>query len=110
VIESEDSLSNDEGFFDRPEVIKWMLRIFYSICIALVIVDFIIHRHIVTDVEKIPAFYAIYGFVACVALVLVSSQMRKFLMRGEHYYTNSDGLSKDQLANNVDELPKKDGK
>ena len=108
MIESEDSLSNNEGFFDRPEVIKWMLRIFYSICIVLVIVDFIIHRHIVTDVEKIPAFYAIYGFVACVLLVLVASQMRKLLMRGEHYYTNAEGLSKNQLANNADELSKKD--
>lgn len=73
-------------FFDRPQTIKWILRIFYSICIILVLADFIIHRHIETTVEKIPAFYALYGFVACVILVLIANQMRRWLMRGEDYY------------------------
>lgn len=83
-----DTLNTDDGFFDRPQVIKWMLRIFYSICIALVVVDFIIHRHISTDVERIPAFYAIYGFAVCAILVLTARQLRKLLIREEHFYDN----------------------
>ena len=81
-----DTLNTDDGFFDRPQVIKWMLRIFYSVCIALVVVDFIIHRHISTDVERIPAFYAIYGFAVCAILVLTARQLRKLLIREEHFY------------------------
>ena len=30
--------------------------------------------------------YGIFGFVACVALVLIAKQLRKVLMRREDYY------------------------
>ncbi|KZY65709.1 hypothetical protein A3737_35850, partial [Oleiphilus sp. HI0065] len=59
---------------------------FYVICGLLVVADFVVHRHIYHEWEKIPAFYAIYGFVGCVVLVLIAREMRKFLMRGEDYY------------------------
>lgn len=81
-----DNNSESQGFFDKPENIKKMLRVFYAICIGLVIVDFIVHRHIYHDWENIPAFYAVYGFVGCVVLVLIAKEMRKFLMRKEDYY------------------------
>lgn len=75
-----------KGFFDKPENISKMLKVFYLICGLLVVADFIVHRHIYHDWEKIPAFYAIYGFLGCVILVLIAKQMRKVLMRGESYY------------------------
>lgn len=75
-----------EGFFDKPANINLMLKVFYVICALLVIADFIVHRHIYHDWENIPAFYAIYGFVGCVVLVLIAKEMRKVLMRGEDYY------------------------
>lgn len=74
------------GFFDKPENIKKMLKVFYVVCGLLVVADFIVHRHIYHDWENIPAFYAIYGFVGCVVLVLIAKEMRKVLMRGEKYY------------------------
>jgi hypothetical protein len=91
--ENQNNKDNSNDFFDRPQTIKWILRIFYSICVLLVIVDFIVHRHIETAIEKVPAFYAIYGFVACVILVLIATEMRKVLMRDEHYY---DDVQEDQ--------------
>lgn len=75
-----------KGFFDKPENISKMLKVFYVICGLLVVADFVVHRHIYHDWEKIPAFYAIYGFVGCVVLVLIAKEMRKILMRGEDYY------------------------
>lgn len=81
-----------QDFFDKPQNIKLMLRVFYGVCVVLVLVDFLMlvdlieHRHIYHSWEKIPAFYAIYGFVGCVVLVLVAKEMRKFLMRKEDYY------------------------
>ena len=75
-----------QGFFEKPENIRKMLKVFYVICGLLVVADFIVHRHIYHDWEKIPAFYAIYGFVGCVLLVLVAKEMRKVLMRKEDYY------------------------
>lgn len=74
------------GWFDKPENVRKMLKVFYVICALLVLVDFVVHRHIYHAWENIPAFYAIYGFVGCVVLVLIAKEMRKFLMRGEDYY------------------------
>jgi len=35
-------------------------------------------------------FYALYGFVACVLLVLLAKEMRKLVMRNEDYYTRNE--------------------
>jgi len=78
--------ANDTHIFDNPRNVERLLYGFYAICIILVAADFIIHRHITMEWEKIPAFYAIYGFIACVLLVIVAKLMRKVLMRKENYY------------------------
>jgi hypothetical protein len=36
--------------------------------------------------ERWPGFYALFGFVACVALVLSAKELRKLVMRPEDYY------------------------
>lgn len=36
--------------------------------------------------ESWPGFYSLFGFVACVALVLAAKELRKLLMRPEDYY------------------------
>jgi len=73
-------------FFDKPANVKGVLVGFYIVCGVLVVLDFVVHRHIGFEWEKIPAFYAIYGFVACVVLVVLAKEMRKFIMRKEDYY------------------------
>lgn len=72
--------------FDNPRNVSRLLSGFYIICGILFIADFIVHRHTVHPWEGFPAFYAIYGFVACVLLVVVAKEMRKLLMRKEDYY------------------------
>ena len=73
-------------FFDKPANVKRLLSGFYAVCILLVLADFIVHRHTSMEWEKIPAFYAIYGFVACVVLVVIAKKMRSVIMRKENYY------------------------
>ncbi len=77
---------NEPDFFDKKENIDKIIKVFYVLCALLVVADFIVHRHIYHDWENIPAFYAVYGFVGCVVLVLIAKLMRKFLMREEDYY------------------------
>ena len=72
--------------FDNPRNVERLLKGFYAICILLIIADFVIHRHTTMEWEKIPAFYAIYGFAACVLLVVVAKMIRKVVMRKEDYY------------------------
>ena len=83
------------GFFDKARNINILMGIFYVLCALLVIADFVVHRHIYTSFDEIPAFYAIYGFVACVLLVVIAKQMRKLLMRKESYY-EPDGAAESQ--------------
>jgi len=72
--------------FDKTENVNRLLRGFYIVCGVLLALDFIIHRHMSHDWEHMPGFYAIFGFVACVLLVLAAKEMRKVLMRREDYY------------------------
>lgn len=78
--------TDKKHIFDDPKNVTRLLTGFYAVCALLVVADFIIHRHITVDWEKIPAFYAIYGFVACVVLVILAKVMRKGVMRSETYY------------------------
>ena len=75
-----------EHFFDKPGNVRKILRIFYVICGGLLLLDWVYHRHVIHAWEHLWGFYAIYGFVACVVLVLVAKEMRKALMRSEDYY------------------------
>ncbi|MEX2352802.1 MAG: hypothetical protein WD709_01350 [Gammaproteobacteria bacterium] len=79
-----------QHFFDKKENITLVLRVFYTVCVLLVIGDLVIHRHIAHSWERLFGFYAIFGFVACVVLVIIAKEMRKFLMRDEDYYQDKD--------------------
>ena len=78
-------------FFDKPENIRKVLRVFYVICALLLLLDVIVHRHVLHPWEWLWGFYPLYGFVGCVVLVLVAKWMRTFLMRSEDYYRSDDG-------------------
>jgi hypothetical protein len=60
------------------------------VCGILFVLDFILHRHMTHDWEHLPGFYAVFGFIACVVLVLVAKEMRKVVMRKEDYYDVDD--------------------
>jgi len=76
--------------FDDPKNIKLVLHLLYGCCALLVVLDFVIHRHISHSWENLWGFYPLYGFVGCVILVIVATWMRKFLMRDEDYYEKLD--------------------
>jgi uncharacterized membrane protein YidH (DUF202 family) len=79
-----------EYFFDKQRNIDGFLMVFYVICAVLFVLDFIVHRHTMHSLEELPAFYAVFGFVAFVALVVGSILLRKLVMRKEDYYDVDD--------------------
>ncbi|MDX9834920.1 MAG: hypothetical protein RBT36_06830 [Desulfobulbus sp.] len=76
--------------FDNPKNVRRVLFLLYASCIMLLILDFVVHRHLVYRWEGLLGFYAIYGFVGCVVLVLIAKWLRTFLMRNEAYYDRSE--------------------
>lgn len=66
--------------------VKRLLKVFGTLCVLLFVVDFFIERKTHAPGESFPGFYAIYGFVGCVFLVLAAKLLRKLVMRDEDYW------------------------
>lgn len=92
-------MKNEKKYlFDDPKNVKRVLYILYSCCALLLILDFVIHRHVMHSWENLWGFYPLYGFVGCVILVLVATWMRSFLMRDEDYYEKADMNNSDETT------------
>jgi len=76
----------ERDFFDKKKNLKWMWRFFLGCLVLLILSDFFIEKPENHFWEKIPAFFSIYGFVACSFIVLIAKKLRHFLKRDENYY------------------------
>ncbi len=82
--------------FDDPRNVRLVLRILFAACAAVLALDIVSLGMQLLDAgelrqahhpwERLLGFHAIYGFVACVVLVLIAKELRKILMRDEDFY------------------------
>ncbi len=72
--------------FDNPRNVRRVVLGLVAVCVILAGLDLVLHRHVYHPWENMIGFYAVYGFVACVLLVLLAKEMRKMLIRKEDYY------------------------
>lgn len=73
--------------FDKPENVKNLLRVFYVSLVVLIALELFVPKELHFSWERFPAFYATYGFVGCVALVLGAKYiLRMIVKRREDYY------------------------
>ncbi len=61
------------------------LKIFFVLCALVALLDLIIHKH-GDGWWNLLGFHSLYGFAACVVLVLAAKGMRRIIMRKEDYY------------------------
>ena len=73
-------------WLDDPRNVDKIVYALYAVCGLLLVIDPLIHKHGPFAIEHWFGFYGIYGFVACVALVLAAKELRRILMRPEDYY------------------------
>ena len=73
-------------WLDDPHHVDRLVRGFYAVCGLLLAIDVFVLKHGPFAIEHMVGFYGIFGFVACVALVLIAKQLRRVLMRPEKYY------------------------
>ncbi len=71
---------------------KKVKRIAYGVLILLIIVDFIIPRHEIHFFgDEIRGFWSLFGFIACVLIIVVSKWIgSRGIMQDEHYYDDGD--------------------
>jgi hypothetical protein len=78
------------GWFDDPKRVRRVLYALYAACGALLLADVVLyaalHDHPHFDIERIPGFYAGFGFAAFVIIVMLGKQLRKLVKREEGYY------------------------
>jgi hypothetical protein len=79
--------SHEKAYWlDDPRNVDRLVFGFYVVCGLLLVIDIFIPKHGPFAIEHVYGFYGIFGFVACVALVLIAKQLRRVLMRPEDYY------------------------
>lgn len=71
--------------------LKTVLRVCYGVLALIVILDalpFIVDKeHAHSAVEKLPGFWAVFGFVGCVILIIASKAFGHMgIMKREDYY------------------------
>lgn len=74
----------------------------YIICAILILLDFVVHRHVSHQWEQLLGFYSIYGFIGCVSIVFGSKWLRLLVKRDEDYY-DGDNVSEEPGEQHVDE-------
>ena len=72
--------------FDSPKNVQKVLYGLFGCLILLLALEPFVHKHPYFVWEESFGFYAIYGFVACVLLVLIAKKIRNVVMRKEDYY------------------------
>jgi hypothetical protein len=75
------------NWLDDPNNIRLVRNVFYAVLVLLVLPDFFMHKHtLFYSVEAWPGFYAVFGFISCVGIILVSKLLGYALKRSENYY------------------------
>lgn len=81
-----DNNAHSPGWFDKPENVE---KLWYALLIvagALAVSEFLYEHHPHFEIEKIPEFYGIFGFLAFVFIVFAGRLLRTVIMRDEDYY------------------------
>jgi hypothetical protein len=73
-------------WLDHPRNVDRLVKGLYVVCGLILAIDIFVPKHGPFRIEHVFGFYGVFGFFACVALVLVAKQLRKVLMRSEDYY------------------------
>lgn len=78
--------SEEKHWLVRPETIRWLWRGGFVILTLVVLADFFIHTHEYFKIDGSFGFYAWYGLVTCIGMVLLAKALAVFLKRKDTYY------------------------
>ena len=80
----------DGAWLARPSSIRLLWKIFWIVLALTVAVELVIKVKGYFGIDDWFAFGAVYGFLACVAMVLVAKGLGYLLKRDENYYAAED--------------------
>jgi prolipoprotein diacylglyceryltransferase len=74
------------GWFFRRENVNKLWYALLLVCGLLTISEFLYEHHPHFDIERIPEFFEIFGFLAFMLIVFAGRLLRTIIMRDEDYY------------------------
>jgi hypothetical protein len=80
----------DDAWLARPASIRLLWRVFWAVLALTVAAQLVIKVKGYFGIDDWLAFGAVYGFLACVAMVLVAKVLGYLLKRDENYYAAED--------------------
>jgi hypothetical protein len=83
-------VNDDRRWLDEPRNVTRIVYGLAGLCALALLADFFYTKQPHFAVERLPGFYAIYGFVVSTALVLTAKQLRRLLRRDEDYYEQQE--------------------
>ena len=90
--EQKETGTEQMSWIERPGNVGKLFGLLILICVVLAladvgdVLDILYHKHVHYAVEKIPGFYAVFGFVAYALIVGAGWIWRRVVMRKEDYY------------------------
>ncbi|TDB88954.1 hypothetical protein E1264_09690 [Actinomadura sp. KC216] len=88
-------MKDDHRWLDEPRNVDRIVHGLYILCALVFLADLLYTKHPFFDVENVFGFYAAFGFVGSVTLVLVAKQLRRVLMRREDFYESPERTDDD---------------
>ncbi len=81
-------MKKEFDWFDKSDNIKKLRIISYVLLVLSVLAEFIVPSHGTQHPwDKIPGFYAAFGFVICMVMIIVSKLLGQYwLKKSEDYY------------------------
>ena len=83
-------MSPRNHWLDEPRNVRRLWRGFLMLLAVTVVAEFFITLHPHFEVESLPAFHALFGFLACAAMIFVAKVLGILLKRPDTYYGADD--------------------
>ena len=74
----------------RKDNIRKLWMLFIAILLATLVAGLFVHQHESFSIEDSFGFFAWYGFITCVGMVVFAKLLGIFLKRPEDYYDDKD--------------------
>lgn len=74
------------GWLDQPKNVEKIWHALLIVCAVLTVSEFLYEHHPHFDIESIPEFFEIFGFLAFIFIVFCGRLLRSLIMRDEDYY------------------------
>lgn len=89
-------MKDDRRPLDDPRNVNRIVYGLYTLCGLMFLADLLYSKHPHFSFEYWFGFYAAFGFVVSVTLVLTAKQLRRVLRRDEDYYEQPERAGDDE--------------